>query len=386
MRRQAGMLMVLAAFCASAAARAEARGDEPDAAAELRAVLQKPDDKKPPPKDKQPAAAAEPIRLDTRPDPSERELPLAFEMLGDQAPRRVTRVITVPVIVPIPVPGGGTTTTTRTSIAILPGTRDFKVADNGSPRPQDRIYFSFNYFDDLNADANRRFGGDARNVRLYREAFGLEKTFFDGNASIDLRLPMNTLTVDSTQPSLNGSRTDVGDLGIILRYALLRNDELDNWLTAGIAVVVPTGPDTVAGIPAASGPHSTTLQPFLGALWNRGSFYIQGFSAIDIPMDTSDVTLMYNDVGIGYFLYHAPERRIVTAFAPAFEVHVTTPLDHRGPISATTGTFASDIVDLSVVGNFELFGRGSLSAGIVTPVTGPRPFNVEAVVQLRVRF
>src|SRR5262249_4671075 len=362
------------------------RADEPDAAAELRAVLQKPEDKKPVQKEKQPAAAAEPIPLDTRPDPSERELPLAFEMLGDQAPRRVTRITAVPVIVPIPVPGGGTITTTRPGIAVLPGTRDFKVADNGSPRPQDRIYFSFNYYDDLHADVNRRLGGDAHNVRLYREAFGLEKTFFDGNASIDLRLPLNTLTVDSGQPSLNGTRTDVGDLGIIPLYALLRNDELDNGLTAGLAVVVPTGPDTVAGTPAGAGPHSTTLQPFLGILWNRGNFYFQGFSEIDIPMDTSDVTLLYNDWGIGYFLYRAPERRVVTAFAPAFEVHVTTPLDHRGPISATNGTFASDIVDLGVVGNFELFGRGSLSAGIVTPVTGPRPFNVEAVVQLRLRY
>ena len=39
----------------------------------------------------------------------------------------------------------------------LPTVRSFKIADNQSPMPQDRAYFTFNYFDDLNAALNRHF-------------------------------------------------------------------------------------------------------------------------------------------------------------------------------------------------------------------------------------
>jgi len=216
---------------------------------------------------------------------------------------------------------------------------------------------------------------------------GLEKTFLDGDASIDLRLPLNTLTVRSGLPILNGTHTDVGDLSIILRYALYRDDELDNWFTAGLAVTVPTGPDTLAGIDNGGVPHSTVLQPFVGFLWNYGDLYVQGFSALDIPTDTSDVTFFFNDLGLGYFLYRSEDPyRVLTAFAPAFEVHVTTPLDHRGPVSAASPIGASDIVNLGVVANVEFYGRARLSVGVVTPVTGPNPFDFEALVQLRISY
>ena len=31
------------------------------------------------------------------------------------------------------------------------------------------------------------------------------------------------------------------------------------------------------------------------------------FSAFEFPMNPADVTLMYNDVGVGYFLYRDPD-------------------------------------------------------------------------------
>src|SRR5262249_625897 len=37
--------------------------------------------------------------------------------------------------------------------AVIPSARMFKISDNGSARPQDRVYFSFNSFSDLNAAA-----------------------------------------------------------------------------------------------------------------------------------------------------------------------------------------------------------------------------------------
>src|SRR5262249_29857955 len=65
-----------------------------------------------------------------------------------------------------------------TAIALL--TRGaFKIADNESPRPQDRVFVNYNYFD--------RILGTS--VDLNRETLGFEKTFLDGNASVGMRVP-----------------------------------------------------------------------------------------------------------------------------------------------------------------------------------------------------
>ncbi len=340
---------------------------------------QKKDDKKKPPPDKEkPLVDVGPPPPVSRLEFVERRLPLAPEMLGDQPPPFLS---VPPRFVPPPtIPRGQ-------PAGIVPGTRGFKVADNGSPRPQDRIYVNFNYFDDMFAASNLRAGADLRDVRLYREAFGIEKTFLAGTASFELRLPLHTVSMHTADSNLNGTSSDLGDLSMVLRYALWRDVEQDNWLTAGLAVTVPSGPDSIANIEVPHLSHSTILQPFVGVLWNVGNFYVQGFSALDVPTDSSDVTLFFNDVGLGYFLYRSEDAdRFLTAVAPCFEVHVTTPLNHRGPLSQGNPLTAPDEVDLSFVANFEFRNRTRLAAGIVTPVTGPRPFNVEAIVQLRLRY
>jgi hypothetical protein len=68
---------------------------------------------------------------------------------------------------------------------------------------------------------------------------------------------------------------------------------------------------------------------------------------------------------------------------PTAEVHVTTPLNQRGvnaPISVP------DIV--TITGGLHIgMGRGCvLTLGAVTPVTGPRVYDIEAIAQFNVRF
>ena len=324
-------------------------------------------------KDPPPLTAAEPFSTLGRLQLAARPLPRAPEMLGDQPPRRI---VGIPGARGVAGPGGG-----PAGAVALPGNRGYKVSDNGSPRPQDRVYFTFNYFNDLDGAVNRALGADLRNAHVFRETLGLEKTFLDGWASIDVRVPLNTYSADSTRADLNRTSTAFGDLSAALRVAVWRDEELDNWVTLGLAVTAPTGPRGLAGVDVPGAPHSTVLQPFAAVLWNYGDWYVQGFSALDIPTDTADTTLWYNDLGVGYFLYRSTDLdRLVSSFGPALEVHVTTPLDHRGDLGA------SDIVNLSAVGNLEFTRGGRLSAGVVTPVTGPRPFAVEAIVQFRIPF
>jgi hypothetical protein len=296
------------------------------------------------------------------------------------------RVILIPVVIPgarVPVPGTGGT-------AFVPlGLGGFKIADNNSPMPQDRVYLDFNFFNDFLASTNSRLGTGISNMNIYRESFGVEKTFLGGNGSVGLVLPLNTLTLQSPITTLNGTHTALGDLSVFARYALYGDLRNNNWITAGLAVTAPTGSTNFAGFDAPS-PISNTaiLQPFGAYLWNFGNLYVQGFTSVYTPTDhASSPVLFFNDIGVGYFLYRAPvANRLLTGVAPTFEVHVTDPLNFRGPITASNPFGAFDIVDLGAGLNVLLRARSRLAIGVVTPVTGPRPFTIEALAQFRVRF
>ena len=97
------------------------------------------------------------------------------------------------------------------------------------------------------------------------------------------------------------------------------------------------------------------------------------------------MTLIYNDVGVGYYLYrHYGEDRIVTAVIPTLEAHLNTPVNHRGTFNGPTGT--PDWFDFTGGCTLEFCHRSSLGVGVCAPVTGAKPFDVEAIVQLNVRF
>ena len=72
--------------------------------------------------------------------------------------------------------------------------------------------------------------------------------------------------------------------------------------------------------------------------------------------------------------------------APTFEVHVNTPLNHRGFDNPKDPSGTPDVVNLTYGLNFEIFRNSLLTLGFVTPVTGPRAFDYEALVLFNYRF
>ena len=201
------------------------------------------------------------------------------QMLGDQAPMFGT-------------PKG----------AVPPWVRGYKMADNQSPRPQDRLFVAFNFYDNLRQSPT----SELREVKVYREFFGFEKTFFDGNASLGMRVPLNTLSASGV--GRGGTSTAFGDLTVFLKEILLQDREAGFLLSGGLAVTPPTGPSNFAGAPFARSIATTSLQPFLGYIWSSGRWFLQGFSGINVPTDPRVVTMYYNDIGIGYFFF-APRTR-----------------------------------------------------------------------------
>jgi len=47
-----------------------------------------------------------------------------------------------------------------------------KIAENQSPRPQDRFFYTFDYFSDVNQALNLRLGAPVSNIKVYRSIFG----------------------------------------------------------------------------------------------------------------------------------------------------------------------------------------------------------------------
>jgi hypothetical protein len=300
---------------------------------------------------------------------------------GTPCPRGYVMVGTTTIPVTVTVPG---TTTTQLCYRVPAVCHEFKIAEDENPRPQDRIYFGENNYSNVLPFA--RAGTDINDMNVNRFTLGWEKTFFDRNASIGMRIPLNTLNVGGSDiPGVNGHFTDIGDLTIILKGVLWEDREIGHILSAGLAITVPTGPSTFGNSGFGIGcDHCTLLQPYLGYALVFGDAFVHGFTAVDIPT-CDDTTLFYQDVGIGYFLLKNREHgTFLTAIVPTFEVHATIPLDRQGSINDVE--FTPNVVDLTEGVTFEIRRRCTLAIGVAEPITGPRPFDIEAIGQINIRF
>ena len=322
-----------------------------------------------------------------------------------------------------PPPGKPVTTfKTNTAIVLVPVTvstpvvgragSGFKIADDASPIPTDRVFFSYNYFDGLGGQAGSNGGSmassapvfvpgvdgaaststttttrvapitiPAASIDLNREIFGFEKTFFGGNASIEVRLPIYQSSGSAAAGLGSGGFVgdDFGDVTTVFKYALV--NERDRVFSLGLATTFPTGPS----VPGPDGNFRAVLfQPFVGFYRGYGDFFVEGFSSVLLSTDSQDPTLMFNDISVGYRVYRNPQAPIVTGVSSVLEAHVTTPLENRDADSL--GIAVPDILSFTAGLHIDLGTRSELSIGWNVPFTGPRPYNSEALVQLNYRF
>jgi hypothetical protein len=278
---------------------------------------------------------------------------------------------------------------------VIPSIRSMKISENQSPRPQDRVFFSFNYFQGVNDQVNQKLQAPIGYTQIFRYVAGFEKTFFDGQGSIGIRAPLDNITANSSVPkqfgSFGGTSTAIDNISIFMKYILLENRDNGNLMSAGLAISPPTGPGRFAGLNSfASIVNTTSFQPFIGYILNTGRFYVHGFTIVDVPASNQDVTLLYNDVGFGYFLVKPDPSSslnpLISLVALTFEVHVTDPLNHRGALNPRDPVGMADIVDFTYGLNVGIFSRTLLTFGIVTPITSPKPYDFEAMAFLNFYF
>lgn len=257
----------------------------------------------------------------------------------------------------------------------------FKIAENESPRPVDRVWANIDYY---TAVYHSLRPGTAPHVRINREVIGGEKTFLGGDASIGIRVP-----VFEYNDSIGGTNgANLGDVTIVTKFALLRDNDSGSILSAGVCFTLPTGPGT--GIIAPGGLNTffpteninpTIIQPWVGGIYKPSEqLYIHGFSSLAFPTDDSVPTVWFNDIGAGYYAY----RGNCCAVIPTAELHLTTGLGHQGSQGFPVG-----VVDtlVAILGCHAAWNDGTtVTIGWGFPLTGPQPFANELLLQINRHF
>lgn len=243
----------------------------------------------------------------------------------------------------------------------------YKISENESPRPQNRVFFDYNYFANVNG----------LGPSIHREMPGFEYAPFDGNASLGLRVPV----FQDTNGSFN--LDGFGDLHLLGKYAWLNDRQSGNVFSNGLVLTVPTGRGIK--IPGQSDIKDTVFQPWFGGIYAMDRFYVQGFSACAIPTDQRDIVFYFNDFSTGFWVVRNNQESGLTGLVPTLEAHVINPLNHRG-LNTGFPVGAQDSVVLTGGVHFIFAQRFVLTVGVVTPVTGPIPFDVEGLAMVNYIF
>jgi len=301
------------------------------------------------------------------------------------------------------------------------GSRRVKIAENDSPLPQDRVFFMYNHFHNVYEFQENQFlpGPQTfqRQQPIDRYTFGLEKTFLDGDWSVELRLPLNgSLDAEGNLFAVRGGQ--YGNLAVIVKRLLYDDDLLA--IGAGIGIDTPTGSQAQAEI----GQNVLTFEnesvhvlPYLGLVWSPAdSLFVTGFLQVDVSTSGSDVVfteqgltpqpagrfneqnLLFADVGVGYWLYQNPYAEWLTGVAALLEFHYTTALQDTDSVLVERGSLAAlisnpvnrfDVVNVSAGVNIDIGETANLRVAGVFPLgdaADNRFFDSEVQVQFNQRF
>jgi len=307
------------------------------------------------------------------------------------------------------------------------GSRIGKIAENDSPIPRDRIFFSYNHFQNV-FQVSETPSGPAptifRQEPLDRYTMGFEKTFLDGWTSVELRMPF-TGTLNAQLDTVGLNAGNIGNMTVVLKSLLYMDSA--TAVGAGMAIETPTGTDTFARIDTTTlrfKNETTHLLPYIGFVWSPGDprwgwgsgLFLSGFAQIDIntagnSVDTlspnrvpinslgklTDQNLGFLDIAAGYWLYRDPDAPRLTGVAVVSELHYTTTLQNAdqitgnvdgGVLSLNGNNKRFDVLNGTVGLQFLLFDASSLRVAGVFPLgdESRRLFDSEVQVQFNRRF
>ena len=307
-------------------------------------------------------------------------------------------------------------------LPVAAGTSHLMIGENNKAVPVDRVYFNYNHFDD--AFENRITQDDTTDLLpadvlrndadLDRYTFGVEKTFWQGRGSMELRVPFaggNELSVTGPFEPVAVGGGDFGNISLIAKLLLWAADDVA--LSSGVGLELPTGDDAVATI----GPNryryendSYRIHPFLSLLSDYDSgFFFNGFAQLDLTANGNrlwsagelgrfnDQHLLRLDASWGYHLCRPRRTRLIHDVAAVVELHYVTslvdsdnllfvvPFDRVVTMSNRYGQM--DILNLSAGLHTQLGEDSLVRVGCAFPLREEdRVFDGELMIQLTQRF
>lgn len=289
---------------------------------------------------------------------------------------------------------------TNGSLPIAGGDRRYKVSDNLSPFPTNRVFFNFHQFNNAVTDINN----NSRDVTRY--TFGVEKTFWCDRASVEVRVPfVEGLNSDQTLDGRNNMGTEFGNVVIVPKVLLY--DCCGTYVSAGMGVSVPTADDARlfddVFLEAAIRNEAVNLTPYVGFFKDYGcgdGWFMQGYAAVDFEASHNTIvdyssgdrgeieasTLLSVDWQIGKWIYRNDCCcGGIAGIAPVLELHYTTTLDNgdtpSGFSDEITSFGSADILNLTAGVKVEV-GCGMLNVYGAAPLHQTERFIGDSVKQV----
>jgi len=288
--------------------------------------------------------------------------------------------------------------------------RAIKIAENNCVFPQDRFLFNYSLFGNVMLSSR-----DTLDVNRF--TFGLEKTWRQGLASLEIRVPFaSTLNSDQYAAGTSFANVEFGNIGLVYKRLLHRTDRTA-W-AAGLGLTFPTADDTRLFLTDGTqilqiDNAAVHLMPYVGVFVQPGSrLFAQAFVQVDVAANGNSVysdsvggtslpyagrlhdqTQLFADINIGYWLYRNASARRLTGIVPAVEVHYTSSLTDADRVEANGVTVTSpinryDYLNMTVGGHFLFRDRAAVTPAVVFPLRGgdDKQFDAELQVQVNAWF
>jgi len=314
------------------------------------------------------------------------------------------------------------------------GGRIAKIAENNSPIPRDRVYFSYNHFHnayDLIGNFNgpnpdfdpmivdpddprsQPFINDVIGESVHQNRFtlGIEKTLFFDDMSLELRVPLvNQASLETTNAEgsfVAASEDPNGDLGLNFKQILYdwngngpnNSSGVVSW---GVGLSFPTAEGaTIDALGTRFQVEDSAIHflPYLAFVFSHDNgLFMQGFFQLDISNDAINVkdsqlgrvgsfqpaNTANIDLGLGYWLFHNRQRRFLRGVAPILEFHCTSQIQDTESLSFTAAApgglssvinindpeRSSLICNLTSGFHFDLSEWANMRAACVAPLRG----------------
>lgn len=312
------------------------------------------------------------------------------------------------------IPAVITVVRTTTGPLILPGL--FTAMQSELALPVDRVYFDYGYFSGFaTAPGTERVTTTitnnavpvgpsavrtnvippAESFNLNRYNVGLEKAFFDHRASVFVRIPVLDATDNTSGQAIDG----LGDVSAGFKVALLHDPESGSTLTGGLTVSAPTARDTVISTtttafqarltvpptPILSTSTTTTstvnptyIQPWAGGLLVMDRAFVHEYFGVIVPTDERVAKFINNDLTAGYQVYKGNGEGTLSFVAPLVSAQTLVPVGSN-ELNIPNQVFVSGGLAVGL-------GKAVVSGTVVTPVVGPKAYDIGGTVSLNFFF